>query len=110
MLASVFRYREWDANLCDYLNDHVRVLERKIEGIKSDFYINVLNDNMGTVKRIRKEFESFRPDEIKTLKRWIDGEEFDICALPEYVIDKKAGLTPTDRIYIKRIKQQRDIA
>ncbi|MBU3948174.1 MAG: VWA domain-containing protein [Proteobacteria bacterium] len=110
LLASVFRYREWDANLCDYLNDHVRVLERKIEGIKSDFYINVLNDNMGTVKRIRKEFESFRPDEIKTLKRWIDGEEFDICALPEYVIDKKAGLTPTDRIYIKRIKQQRDIA
>ncbi|MGB5158079.1 nitric oxide reductase activation protein NorD [Desulfobacterium sp. N47] len=108
--SSVFRYREWDADLCDYLNDHVRVLERKIEGVKSDFYINVLNANMGTVKRIRKEFESLRPDEIKTLKRWIEGEEFDICALPEYVIDKKAGLIPTDRIYIKRIKQQRDIS
>lgn len=108
--VSVFRYREWDLNLCDYLSDHVRLLERKIEGLKSDFYINVLNTHKGTVKRIRREFESLRPNEIKTLKRWIEGEEFDICALPEYVIDKKAGITPTDRIYIKRIKQQRDIA
>ncbi len=109
-VSSVFRYREWDANLCDYLNDHVRLIERKTEGIKSDFYADVLRKYRGTIKKIRREFESLRPDEVKTLKRWIEGEEFDLCALPEYVIDKKAGITPTDRLYIKRIKQQRDIA
>ena len=108
--AAVFRYREWDADLCDYLNDHVRVQERNIEGFKSDFYLSTLNRYMGTVKRIRREFELLRPEEIKILKKWIDGEEFDTCALVDHAIDKKAGMIPSDRLYIKRIKQQRDIA
>ena len=108
--AAVFRYREWDADLCDYLNDHVRVQERNIEGFKSDFYLSTLNRYMGTVKRIRREFELLRPEEIKILKKWIDGEEFDTCALVDHAIDKKAGMIPSDRLYTKRIKQQRDIA
>ena len=108
--AAVFRYWEWDADLCDYLNDHVMVQERNIEGLKSDFYSSTLNRYMGTVKRIRREFELLRPEEIKTLKKWIDGEEFDTCALIDHVIDKKAGLIPSDRLYTKRIKQQRDIS
>ncbi|MFH2044931.1 MAG: VWA domain-containing protein [Pseudomonadota bacterium] len=108
--STVFKYREWDANLCDYLHDHVRVHEREVEGFKSAFYSNVLNAYPKTVKRIRREFEYLRPDEIKILKRWIEGDEFDLCALPEYVIDKKAGMIPTDKLYLKRIKHQRDIA
>jgi len=108
--AAVFRYREWDADLCDYLNDHVRVQERNIEGFKSDFYLSTLNRYMGTVKRIRREFELLRHEEIKILKKWIDGEEFDTCALVDHAIDKKAGIIPSDRLYTKRIKQQRNIA
>ena len=107
--SPVFWYREWDANLCDYLNDHVRVTERKIEGIKSDFYAGTLNRYKGTVKRLRREFELLRPEKIKTLRRWVEGEEFDYRALLDFAIDKKAGLIPSDRLYIKRIKQQRDI-
>ncbi|MBU1713848.1 MAG: VWA domain-containing protein, partial [Proteobacteria bacterium] len=108
--SPVFWYREWDANLCDYLNDHVRVIERKIEGIKSDFYAGTLNRYRGTVKRIRREFELLRPEKIKTLRQWVEGEEFDYRALLDFAIDKKAGLIPSERLYIKRIKQQRDIA
>ncbi len=107
--SPVFWYREWDANLCDYLNDHVRVTERKIEGIKSDFYAGTLDRYKGTVKRLRREFELLRPEKIKTLRRWVEGEEFDYRALLDFAIDKKAGLIPSDRLYIKRIKQQRDI-
>ena len=108
--VAVFRYREWDSNLCDYLNDHVRVQERNIEGFKSDFYLSTLNRYGGTVKRIRREFELLKPEEIKILKKWIDGEEFDTCALIDHAIDKKAGMVPSDRLYTKRIKQHRDIA
>jgi len=32
------------------------------------------------------------------LKKWIDGEEFDTCALIDYAIDKKAGMIPSDRL------------
>lgn len=108
--SPVFWYREWDANLCDYLNDHVRVTERKTEGIKSDFYAETLNRYRGTVRRIRREFELLRPEKIKTLRRWVEGEELDYRALLDFAVDKKAGLIPSERLYIKRIKQERDIA
>ncbi len=108
--SPVFWYREWDANLCDYLNDHVRVTERKTEEIKSDFYTGTLNRHRGTVRRMRREFELLRPEKIKTLRRWVEGEEFDYRALLDFAVDNKAGLIPSDKLYIKRIKQQRDIA
>lgn len=108
--ASIFRYREWDADLCDYLNDHVRVQERTVEGFKSGFYLSVLNRYRGTVKRMRREFELLRPEEMVTLRKWVEGDEFDYRALLDFAVDKKAGMIPSDRLYIKKIKQQRDIA
>ncbi len=108
--SGIFRYREWDANLCDYLNDHVRVQERNIEGFKSDFYLSALNRYRGAVKRIRREFELLRPEETTILRQWVEGDEFDYRALLDFAVDKKAGMIPSDRLYIKRIKQRRDIA
>jgi hypothetical protein len=108
--ASFFWYREWDANLCDYLNDHVRVMERKIDGIKGDFYSGALNCYRGTIKRMRREFELLRPEKIKNMRQWIEGDEFDYRSLIEFAVDRKAGLIPSDRLYIKKIKQHRDIA
>jgi len=108
--ANVFRYREWNADLCDYLNDHVRVQERNIEGFKSDFYLSTLNRYRGTVKRIRREFELLRPEDILIMRQWVEGDEFDYRALLDFAVDKKAGMIPSDRLYVKRIKQQRDIA
>jgi hypothetical protein len=99
--ASYFWYREWDANLCDYLNDHVRVIERKIDGIKGDFYSGALNSYRGTIKRMRREFELLRPEKIKNMRQWVEGEEFDYRALIDFAVDRKAGLIPSDRLYKK---------
>ena len=40
----------------------------------------------------------------------MEGDEFDYRALLNVVIDKKAGKMPSDRLYIKRIKTERDVA
>ena len=40
----------------------------------------------------------------------MEGDEFDYRALLDFALDKKAGLMPSERLYIKRIKQQRDVA
>jgi nitric oxide reductase activation protein len=40
----------------------------------------------------------------------VEGDEFDYRALLDFAMDKKAGKTPSDRLYIKHLKQTRDVA
>lgn len=106
----VYWYREWDHNIQDYLQDYVRVLERSIPVKEDGFYYLALQRHSGLVKRIRYAFELLKPEGLIRLRQWIEGDEFDYRALLDFVMDKKAGRIPSDRLYIKRIKQTRDVA
>lgn len=114
--GSVYWYREWDCNLGDYLHDHARVSDRVVNAFESGsdsetgFYYSTLARYQGLVKRIRYAFELLKPEGLAILRRWTEGDEFDYRALLNYVTDKKAGITPSERLYIKRLKQQRDVA
>jgi len=108
--GKVFRYREWDCRMGDYLNDHVRVLDRNITEKKGDFYQETLTKYQGLVSRIRYAFELLKPESLQILKPWVEGDDFDYRAMLDFAIDKKAGWLPSDRLYIKRLKQQRDVA
>jgi len=105
-----FRYREWDCNIEDYLQDHTRVVERRIEGNKKDYYYSVLEHYKGLVRRIRYSFELLKPEDLAILRRWREGDEFDYRALIDFSLDKKAGISPSDRLYIKRLKKNRDVS
>ncbi|WP_319523144.1 hypothetical protein [uncultured Desulfosarcina sp.] len=108
--ADAFRYREWDWCLADYLPDRTRVLERRIEGHDNEFYQKTLQTFDGLVKRIRYAFELLRPEELAILRQWREGDAFDYRALLDYALDRKAGLMPSDRLFIKRMKRIRDVA
>jgi nitric oxide reductase activation protein len=106
----VFWHKEWDCNIGDYLHAHVRVLDRFVTGCEGHFYADTLERYRGLVKRIRYAFELLKPEGLKRLRQWVEGDEFDYRALIDFAIDKKAGGLPSDRLYIKRIKQHRDVA
>lgn len=108
--ARAFRYREWDGCMGDYMQDRVRVLERDIHGSDPGFYRQTLKNFHGLVRRIRYAFELLRPEEMTILRQWPEGDAFDYRALLDYSLDKKAGLMPSDRLFIKRMKQVRDVA
>ena len=106
----VFWYKEWDCNLHDYLSTHVRVLDKSMPEFSDDFYISTLKQHQGLVQNIRYAFELLRPEGLIRLRQWVEGDEFDYRALLDFSIDKKAGKIPSDRLYIKHIKQTRDVA
>lgn len=108
--GSVFLYREWDCRLGDYIHDHVRVLDRFMEKDKGGFYQQTLSCHRGLVSRIRYAFELLKPERLKILRPWVEGDDFDYRAMLDFAIDKKAGWLPSERLYIKRLKQQRDVA
>ncbi|GAB6907027.1 von Willebrand factor type A [Desulfosarcina cetonica] len=108
--ANSFRYREWDGCMGDYLPGRVRLLEHEIHGADGSFYQKTLQAFHGLVRRIRYAFELLRPEELTILRQWPEGDAFDYRALLDYAIDRKAGLMPSDRLFIKRVKRIRDVA
>lgn len=107
---NAFWYREWDAHLNDYMYDHVMLRERRLEGVNGNFYQKTLSDRQGLVSKIRRMFELMKPEGLKILRQWTEGDEFDYRALLDFALDRKAGISPSDRLYIKRLKQDRDVA
>jgi len=108
--ANAFHYREWDWCVGDYLSNRVRVLERTIQTADTEFYRYTLKAFHGLVKRIRYAFELLKPEEMTIFRQWPEGDAFDYRALLDYALDKKAGLMPSERLFIKRLKQVRDVA
>jgi len=105
-----FTYHEWDCRLGDYLPDHVRVADRTVDGVDGDFYMKTLNRHHGLIQRMRHAFELLKPDGLSLMRQWLEGDQFDYRALIDFAIDRRAGRTPLDRLYIRRDKRQRDVA
>jgi nitric oxide reductase NorD protein len=105
-----FYYKEWDHRLGDYLHNHTLVHEKAVPLKDNGFYENTLSRYQGLISRIKYAFEMLKPEEITLLRQWVEGDEFDYRALLDFTLDKKAGIMPSDRLYIKRIKQRRDVA
>ena len=106
-----FRYPEWDTNMQDYLHDHTHVHEIDATSeTNGDIYRKTLLKHRGLVARMRRAFELLKPEGIALLRQWPEGDAFDYRALIDFAIDRRAGLIPSQRLYIKRLKQQRDVA
>ncbi len=106
-----YYYPEWDTQLQDYLPDFARVQETIVpDSADRDFYRSTLSHYSGLVARIRRAFEFLKPEGMTILRQWPEGDAFDYRALLDFAIDKKAGRIPSERLFIKRIKQERDVA
>jgi Mg-chelatase subunit ChlD len=107
-----YTYKEWDCHLCDYLPAHTRVYCKSVDSLNKGlyFYELTLKRYRGILKRIRRSFELLRPQGVVFLRQWCEGDEFDYRALITYAVDRKIRQTPSDRLYIKHVKQQRDVS
>jgi len=105
-----WRYPEWDVRLGDYLQEHVHLRERAFAPDEGGFYEEVLQRHQDLVRRTRAGFERLRPEGLKRLRRWRDGDEFDYRELIEACVDRRKGDVPSDRLFVKRIKDRRDVA
>jgi hypothetical protein len=109
-VENVVWLREWNHLIGDYLHDYVRVRDRRPAAAADGFYAAVLRRHQGLVRRLKSAFELLRPEGLKLLRQWVEGDEFDYRALLDYALDRRAGIMPSDRLYIKRLKQRRDVA
>ena len=105
-----FRYDEWD-----YLNQNWRkgwcsVYEIREDHVFEDSASELLKRIQPLVSSVRKRFEQFKPVGMRRVPRSLDGEDLDINAIVEARSDRHAGLTPTEHVYVRVEKKQRDVA
>ncbi|MBI3743320.1 MAG: hypothetical protein HY261_03440, partial [Chloroflexi bacterium] len=105
-----FLYDEWDFRAADYKPRWCCVREKQMEEGTQDFYDKTLKNHAMLAAKIKKQFEMLAPQAMKKIKHLPDGDEYDFDAVVESVIEKMAGDTPTDKVYWRRNKQDRDVA
>lgn len=103
-------YDEWDNGLEDYKKEWCRVREIDMPSTSLQFYDQTVKKYYGMVSLLRRHFGMLRPDRIKRFFREERGDDLDIDALIESVIERQAGIAPSDRIYIRRDKKMRDVS
>src|SRR5581483_7211178 len=87
-----------------------RLGERPLPEGELTFYENTLKEHAGLVASTRKQFELLRPEMFRKIKRLYDGEDLDLDEVIDYVVQRKAGGSPNEKLYWRRNKIERDVA
>ncbi len=105
-----FAYDEWDRELNDYRVGWSRVIEKKVKQGDRNFVELARSRYRGVISSIRHQFQLMKPENLTRVNREIDGEDYDLNALVDFVIDRKADGRQSENIYTKRLRRQRDVA
>ena len=107
---TAFAYDEWDKDLSDFRTDWCRVIEKKVRQGDRNFVELARSRYRGVISSIRHQFQLMKPENLQKINRELDGEDYDLNALVDYVIDKRADGQQSERIYTKRLRRERDVA
>ena len=107
---NTFLYDEWDFRANDYKPRWCLVREKPTNEGDAAFWYQTLQANAGLVAQIRRQFEMMVPESFRKIRRLPEGEEFDLDATIEAIIDLKTSGDPSEKIYWRRSKVERDVA
>ncbi len=102
-------YDEWDYRRKGYRKQWCVVTEKALPTLQSSFIEQTLQQYKGQIRRLRNQFEQMRTSE-RFVRRQREGNDIDLDALVETLADIHAGRPPSDRVFIRLAREQRDIA
>lgn len=107
---AVFFYDEWDRELGDHRAKWCRVIQRENRKGARDFVERVRAQYAGVISSIRNQFQLLRPESLRRIKGELDGDDYDLQAVIDRHIDLKTTGRPSERIYIRHVRRERDVA
>ncbi|MGA2158157.1 MAG: hypothetical protein ABSG90_02945 [Dehalococcoidia bacterium] len=106
----LFSYDEWDFRDNCYLPDWCCVHEKILGEGSSNFYNKTLENSKTLSAEIKRQFEKLPSEMLYKVRNLDDGDEYDLDLVVNELIDKRAGHTPSGKVYTKKQKVQRDVA
>ncbi len=105
-----FSYDEWDRELADFRTGWCRVIEKKARKGDRNFVELARSRYRGVISSVRHQFQLLKPENLTRINRELDGEEYDLNAVIDYVVDRRADGMQSERLYTKRLRRERDVA
>jgi hypothetical protein len=109
-----YNYDEWDRELTDHRLGWCRVIEKRVKHGDRNFVEQTRERHKGVISSIRYQFQLMKPEDLQRATNELDGEEFDLNAVIDYVIDRRAARVgaghQSERLYTKRLRRRRDVA
>jgi nitric oxide reductase NorD protein len=109
-----YNYDEWDRELTDHRLAWCRVIEKQVKHGDRLFVDQTRERYRGVISSIRHQFQLLKPDELTRIANELDGEEYDLNAVVDFVLDRRAakvgGGHQSERLYMKRLRRRRDVA
>jgi hypothetical protein len=105
-----FEYDEWDRDLSDTRLGWCRVVEKKTKRGERSFVELTRSRYRGVISSIRHQFQLMRPENFKRIPNELDGDDYDLNALIDYVVDRRADGQQSERLYTRRLRRERDVA
>ncbi|HLM57836.1 MAG TPA: VWA domain-containing protein, partial [Pyrinomonadaceae bacterium] len=105
-----FEYDEWDRELSDTRVGWCRVVEKRVRGGDRAFVELTRTRYRGVISSVRHQFQLMRPESLKRIAGELDGDDYDLNALVDFVIDRRADGQQSERVYTRRLRRERDVA
>ena len=105
-----FNYDEWDRELVDHRVAWCRVIEKKVKRGRRAFVDETREKYKGVVSSIRNQFQLMKPENLTRINNELDGEDYDLNAVVDFFVDRRADGQQSERIYTKRLRRRRDVA
>ncbi|MCU1502836.1 MAG: hypothetical protein JWM12_2190 [Ilumatobacteraceae bacterium] len=108
--ARIYVYDEWDYLNQTHLPAWCRVIERRLSGDDFTFIGDVRRRYSVLGSRLRRQFAFIRPTGWVRVHRSDDGDELDLDAVIEAIVDRRTGHAANERLHIRRDRAARDVA
>ncbi len=102
-------YDEWDYRRNGYRQNWCRVHERELVLLQSSFADTTLEKYRGLLIKLRRQFEMMKITEHFS-RRQREGDDLDLDAIVEARGDKRAGISPSSKLFVRLQRNERDIA
>ncbi|HYD50088.1 MAG TPA: VWA domain-containing protein [Terriglobales bacterium] len=108
--GAAFYYDEWDYHIRDYRERWCRLLEIPVDSDSGEFFQATLASYAELIPEIRRQFQRIRPEMYRVVRGLEDGEDFDLNAVVDARVDRRAKQSPSPRLYVARTREERDVA
>ncbi|HEY0097385.1 MAG TPA: VWA domain-containing protein [Pyrinomonadaceae bacterium] len=105
-----YSYDEWDRELADTRVNWCRVVEKRVRRGDRSFVELTRTRYRGVISSIKHQFQMMRPESLLRIKNELDGDDYDLDAVINYVADRRADGRQSERLYTKRLRRERDVA
>ena len=109
-VSEPFHYPEWDYQVQLHRPDWATVYERGYPMGDPEDIEDILTEHKPITSRIKQIVDRLRPEGMIRQRKLEDGDEIDINAAVEAMIDIRMGYQPDTRITLKNVLNRRDLA